>query len=556
MRGFLLLNVLSCPAETRSHCNSSSNLSKFINTNLPKTKNELEETEKANTKKRTVRLVENVKVTEEAEELVNSVEEGLQFYEPELADEGEGGTYFMKNKSGQKIAVFKPFDEQPQAENNPKKRTYQSPCLPEAFTGIKLEETHRNEAAAYLLDHEGFAGVPLTILVECTHYAFNSRQRAQNSPLKSPGSGARRRSTSPSPPSPLLPSSPPSSAPLSEAPELIFTTKVGSLQKYINYEAQSWDMGSTVYPAREVHRIGLLDIRLLNLDRHGGNMLVVQGESSFPEHWTDSDDDEDKNYHLVPIDHAFSLPDIARLNCSDLWFEWYNWPQTSQPFSEETLNYIERINIETDIDLLMELQVRRECIETMILTTSLLKFTALKMKMNLKEIARLIVRENPKKPSVLEMINTRVQHERCFSRVGNLSLGSDSKKLGSRSSTELPAATAVFPPKFKKSRSTSKLPPCKLPDDNSRSARSPIRRNPGTRPMTTKPELTKSISFDLSIGDERDLQKFVKLVQQIIEVTLPDIVSELPKSDGRIKKAPSMSNEVYLQQLIEGQLKI
>jgi hypothetical protein len=288
-------------------------------------------------------------------------------------------------------------------------------------------------------------------------------------------------------------------------------------------------------------------------------MLVIQGErgSSFSDHWDDlEEDEENKNYHLVPIDHAFSLPDCRRLNCSDLWFEWYNWPQTSQPFGEETLNYIERIDLEADIDLLLNLKIRRECIETMILTSSLLKFTALTLKKNLKEIARLLVRENPKKPSALEFINFRVQQERLFPKMSAFS--SEPKKLASRSTTDVPSASSFYPRKFIKSRSTSKLPPCKTPEERSaRSSRSP------NRSRRNQPRPPNLFSFDFENNaeaepsDEReDLKKFVKVVQFIIETTLPDLVSGLPKSDDRYKKAPSMSNEAYLQQLIEGKLKI
>jgi hypothetical protein len=568
-----LFNVLSCPLETQNNFGSSSNVSYLIEKNTP---NSLEnvtslhqlqetETDRQNTKngRRNIKLVENVQVTDEAKELLKSVEEGLQLHEPELADEGEGGTYFLKDKNGHRVAVFKPFDEQPQAENNPKKKTSQALCLPEAFSGIKLEETHRNEVAAYLLDREGFAGVPLTVLVECTHNFFASTQRAR-SPRKSPpssGNNNRRRSaTSPSPPSPT-----------SATGSSVLTTKIGSLQKYMDYEAQSWDMGSSLYPVREVHRIGLLDIRILNLDRHGGNMLVMHGEGerrSTPDHWSefDDDDDEDKNYHLVPIDHAFSLPDITRLNCSDLWFEWYNWTQTSQPFSEETLKHIEKINLESDVDLLLSLKVRRECIETMILTTSLLKFTALSMKMSLKEIARLIIRENPNKPSALEQINSRVQRERLFSFKG---FNSEPRTLTSRSSSQVPSVGTFFPPKFSKSRSTSKLPPCNSNSTSpasQRSARSPKRRHNGNSrsPSISRHDAAlndKKVSFEvenlIKSGDEReDLLKFAKLVQQIIESTLPAIVSGLPKADERVKKAQSISNQAYLQQLVEEQLKL
>jgi len=40
--------------------------------------------------------------------------------EPEKASDGMGGTYFMANEAGVKVAIFKPCDEEPLAPNNPK----------------------------------------------------------------------------------------------------------------------------------------------------------------------------------------------------------------------------------------------------------------------------------------------------------------------------------------------------------------------------------------------------------------------------------------------------
>lgn len=39
---------------------------------------------------------------------------------PKLATAGTGGSYFIQDKSGESVAVFKPEDEEPLAPNNPK----------------------------------------------------------------------------------------------------------------------------------------------------------------------------------------------------------------------------------------------------------------------------------------------------------------------------------------------------------------------------------------------------------------------------------------------------
>jgi len=550
-----------------------------------------------------IRLLETTtKLTKEAQELVNLVQEGLSTYEPELVDEGEGGTYFLKNKMGQRLAVFKPFDEQPRAENNPKKKaSNSSPCLPGAFAGIKLEETHRNEVAAYFLDHEGFAGVPLTTLVECNHYVFSTKHKAfkqqqqQNNNNNNNNNNVRKRSQT-------FPSPPPQQTiiePISEFPKE-YVTKVGSLQKYVEYEVQSWDMGPSHYPTREVHRIGVLDIRLLNLDRHGGNILVTKNFPNLSNYdpWNDLDDTEDDYFHLVPIDHAFSLPDCSFLNGSDLWFEWFNWSQADLPFTEETLQYINKINIEADVELLLSLKIRKQCIKTMILTTSLLKYTALVLKMNLKQIARLMIRENHNKPSVLEELMWYIDEERGKPNRAFSESAADIQIPFAYSSTEVPTTNSYTfpstrPEKLAKSRSTTNIQNNKSSTEKStRNTRTNNRgnskqaRNSRRVPISTqKPEKSlvnsKSVAslnqrtleeetdslFPLQMNHNKasnnhnnnyeELLNFLKTVRLIIETRLQLILNDLhPKPDIKIKKTSSISNELFLLQLVEEQLKI
>ena len=39
-------------------------------------------------------------------------------------------------------------------------------------------------------------------------------------------------------------------------------------------------MGTSSFPVADVHRIGILDIRLMNMDRHGGNILVRRSSAA------------------------------------------------------------------------------------------------------------------------------------------------------------------------------------------------------------------------------------------------------------------------------------
>jgi len=433
-----------------------------------------------------IRLLDVCKGIEGAQDLVSKVMEGLQHQEPELVEEGEGGTYFMKNKRGRRIAVFKPCDEQPHCENNPKSKDSEL-LLPQAFQGIKMDEGPKNEVAAFLLDRRHFADVPLTVLVECTHFVFSRKKERASS-----GSDAGRRSS----PKKAEHKEERSGGGASEPK--VFQTKVGSLQRYIEFEVQSWDMGASRFATREVHRIGILDLRLLNLDRHGGNILVVRQGLNKPKRrsgddfFSEEEDEDDRcsgssNYHLVPIDHAFSLP--SSLNGTDLWFEWMNWSQATQPFSEESLHFIEEIKLEDDISQLLSLGIRKECIQTMILTTELLKAAALKLKMNLRQIARLICRDGPNKPSLLEKLGKYVFEE--YSRL---------------------------------SKDTPNFPEGNRSDE---------------------------------LSDEQELKDFLFAAHQTIETTLPAFVNSVAdKTPGKLRRNSSISNNLYLQQLVEGQLKI
>lgn len=51
-------------------------------------------------------------------------------------------------------------------------------------------------------------------------------------------------------------------------------TKHGSLQLYAEHDDAVGDYSSTVFPLEEVHKIAILDLRILNCDRNEENILV------------------------------------------------------------------------------------------------------------------------------------------------------------------------------------------------------------------------------------------------------------------------------------------
>ena len=88
---------------------------------------------------------------------------------PQLADEGLGGTYFLREPSAaqKKVAVFKPADEEAFAPANPRGPEYVAPLgSPGMRPGTFSGEANLREVAAHILDFRGLAGVPPTARVE------------------------------------------------------------------------------------------------------------------------------------------------------------------------------------------------------------------------------------------------------------------------------------------------------------------------------------------------------------------------------------------------------
>jgi hypothetical protein len=165
-------------------------------------------------------------IEDEFKVLLQKLDIGLRFENPELSEEGVNGTYFIKNPAGEKIAVFKPRDEEASSLNNPKYCEEHRDLLKK---GVPNGDAALREVAAYLLDREGFFGVPKTTLVEVTHPAFFHKENNGDYP-----------------------------------------PKLGSVQEFIENDGASWDVGVTNFPANEVHKIGILDIQIFNTDRHEG----------------------------------------------------------------------------------------------------------------------------------------------------------------------------------------------------------------------------------------------------------------------------------------------
>lgn len=275
--------------------------------------------------------------------LLSDIDVGITKHAPQRSEEGTSGVYFMKNAHGRKVAVFKPWDEEGMNLEGG------DGC--ELKPGCSFGEGSLKEVAAYLLDRDGFHGVPKTVLAKFAHSAFHN---ASGEPYQ----------------------------------------KEGSLQEFVSSEATAEEMGWKKFTTHDVHKVGILDCRILNLDRHLGNILVTEGD--------------DGANHLVPIDHAFSFPSSISGEAS---FEWLQFPQCKQPFDKDTVNFICNIDEERDVNMLRQQLPRlgEECIETMKICTIFLK-NAVSRGCNLYQIGCMMSRYlNEEEMSPLEKMYSRVE---------------------------------------------------------------------------------------------------------------------------------------------------
>ncbi|KAM5581109.1 phosphatidylinositol 4-kinase gamma 5 [Rosa sericea] len=273
---------------------------------------------------------------------------------------GLGGAYYFRNCHGENIAIVKPTDEEPYAPNNPKGFVGKVLGQPGLKRSVRVGETGFREVAAFLLDHSNFANVPDTALVKITHSVFNV-----NDGVKGNVHQNRKQAS-----------------------------KIASLQQFIPHDFDASDYGTSSFPVAAVHRIGILDVRILNTDRHGGNLLVRKLD----------DAGRFGQVELVPIDHGLCLPE----SLEDPYFEWMHWPQASIPFSDDELAYISKLDPFRDSDMLrMELPMFREaCLRVLVICTIFLKGAA-EFGLCLSEIGEMMSREfrgHEEEPSELELI--------------------------------------------------------------------------------------------------------------------------------------------------------
>ena len=205
-----------------------------------------------------IRLFPGAFCTNSLKELIFDVNRGMKInLAPNLTWDGTVGTYLMRDVFRNVKGVFKPLDEEANAPMNP--RDYVGNMNSNGIRpGILSGESAYREVAAYLLDYMGFSGVPSTALVESQHPNYNYGINGQIVPKK------------------------------------------GSFQQFIQNKGAIEDYSPSMMSNFEVQKIAILDIRILNMDRNEGNILVKD------------------NNKLVPIDHGLTITSSFDINEYDL----------------------------------------------------------------------------------------------------------------------------------------------------------------------------------------------------------------------------------------------
>ncbi len=157
--------------------------------------------------------------------------------------------------------------------------------------------------------------------------------------------------------------------------------KYGSLQKFVHGTEVAVNFCCNLFPIDEVHKIAVLDIRILNCDRNDENILVVKKKNSKGE----------REYKLIPIDHALSFPDCIEINEYEIC--WMGWEHSQKPFSKKMKDYIANIDILDDMKKISDVvKIRPKCLQNYRAANILLKIAACEYNLTPYEIGMILYR--------------------------------------------------------------------------------------------------------------------------------------------------------------------
>lgn len=350
-------------------------------------------------------LSKDIHVDNSCKEMISCVRQGFERSQiPSKTDlfDCTGGVYFLKASSGEKIAVFKPNDEEQGMPSNPKGHSGNGEEGLRPF--FRPGQGYIRETAAYLMDYKNFCQVPPTTIVHCEHSCFYY-PAMQN--------GLKQR----------------------------MYLKVGSLQSFVHAGDTFEDISPSLIGTLELQKIALLDIRLLNCDRNSSNILAIRkaapntfhngtrcrrdsrssstGSYTSDEYGMMSCEDIEFNpfqedevpsttsapvdmFELIPIDHGYCIP--SRLQIDELDWIWFYCPQIAREVDPEIRRYVASLDIEQMMrDLEEQLKIDVNSCFLLRLAHCVL-VTGIAAGLTLFDIAQIVARTNEDHPSPLEKV--------------------------------------------------------------------------------------------------------------------------------------------------------
>ena len=314
--------------------------------------------------------------TKKMENSIKFIQEGFnKGLKPLSIEIGVSGSYFLRDRFRNNEGIFKAIDEEPFAPNN--KKGYKGKFGEMSFRkGIRSGEVCIREVAAYYLDLENLHNVPDTTLVEIYHpYFLNNFDSVEKKQKKTFKQKYVKKKTFKSKFIDMIQDC------------FLRKTKIGSLQKFEIKNGNAGDISSSKFTDYEVQKIALLDLRVLNDDRNGDNILYKKIKN---------------NIKLIPIDHGLILPDSLEINNFNIC--WYFWKQIKNPICEKLKNFILKLNPHKNALMLKKkLDLRTICLINYIIAEIFLKKCVYE-NLLISEIVDFVYREDDEIRSPLEKI--------------------------------------------------------------------------------------------------------------------------------------------------------
>ena len=171
----------------------------------------------------------------------------------------------------------------------------------------------------------------------------------------------------------------------------VLRKKYGSLQKFVHNTEVAVNYCCNLFPVDEVHKIAVLDIRILNCDRNDENILVVKKKNT-------------KGEREMVLIHSLSLPDCIEINEYEMC--WMGWDHSQKPFSKKIKDYISGIDIIGDMKKISDIvKIRQKCLQNYRIANILLKIAVVEFDLTPYEIGMIIYRPGfEETPSKIEEI--------------------------------------------------------------------------------------------------------------------------------------------------------